>query len=158
MKAAVVALACVLRFAVSAQAGEVARPQPVAQQSSPAEPPPALRPWVDPATAHPVGQIQPPASAVEHAAAPSREEPRRRQCLSAVETRQTIAAHRLTEPFRALRAGGAQGEALRAKLCRWKQDQFVYEVFVLRHDGRIVRLYMNAQNGQAVGSLDDDRH
>ena len=53
--------------------------------------------------------------------------------------------------------GAARARALRAKLCKWKQDQFVYEVFVLRRDGRIVRLYMNAQNGQAVGALDDDR-
>ena len=101
-----------------------------------------------------VTRVQPPAGQAPAAKPTS---PPQRQCLSAVETRQTVAAKRLAEPSRALRAGRAQGDALRAKLCRWKQDQFVYEVFVLRRDGRIVRLYMNAQNGQAVGALEDDR-
>ena len=84
---------------------------------------------------------------------------RQRVCLGPAETRETVTAHRLAEPFRALRAGGQQGEALRAKLCKWRKDEFVYEISVLRRDGRILHLYMNAQSGQAVGALDDnDRH
>jgi hypothetical protein len=51
--------------------------------------------------------------------------------------------------------GRLQGEPLRARLCRWKQDEFVYEVTVLRRDGRVVFLYMNAQTGQNVGGLND---
>jgi hypothetical protein len=82
------------------------------------------------------------------------DETRGRVCFSPAETREKIAAHRLAEPFRALRPGRLQGEALRARLCRWKSDQFVYEIAVLRRDGRIVHIYMNAQNGQDVGDFD----
>jgi hypothetical protein len=83
------------------------------------------------------------------------EAPRGRVCFSPAETRDKIVAHRLTEPFRALRTGRLQGEALRARLCRWKPDQFVYEIAVLRRDGRIVHVYMNALNGQNVGAFGD---
>lgn len=82
-----------------------------------------------------------------------------RVCFNPAETRDKIAAHGLTEPFQALRTGRFQGEALRARLCRWKPDEFVYEVAVLRRDGRIVHIYMNAQNGQTFGAFNDpDRH
>ena len=82
-----------------------------------------------------------------------------RVCFSPAETRDKIAAHGLTEPFRAMRTGRLQGEALRARLCRWTQDKFVYEIAVLRRDGRIVRIYMDAQNGQSVGAPGDpDRY
>ena len=77
-------------------------------------------------------------------------------CFNVGETRDKIAAHRLSDPLRALRAGRLQGEALRAKLCRFKQDDYVYEVFVLRRDGRIVRLYMNAQTGAAIPAPNDN--
>ena len=82
------------------------------------------------------------------------EPPRGRVCFNPADTRDKIATLRLTEPFRALRMGRLQGDALRAKLCRWKPDEFVYEVAVLRRDGRVVHLYMNALNGQAVGVPD----
>lgn len=84
--------------------------------------------------------------------------PHGRTCFSQAETREKIAQRRLTDPVNAMRAGRAEGEALRTRLCRWKQDELVYEVFVLRRDGRIVRLYMNAQNGQAVLATDPADH
>ncbi len=93
-----------------------------------------------------------------HAEARRIDPPHGRQCYNAAETRDNIAAHRLTEPFRALRAGGLQGEALRARLCRWKPDEYIYEVSVLRPSGRIAHIYMNARSGQAVGALDDNDH
>ena len=79
-------------------------------------------------------------------------EPRRgRVCFSPSETREKITSRRLSEPFRLLRgaAGATEGEALWAKLCRWNED-FVYEIALLRHDGRIVHVYLNAVSGQAV--------
>ena len=76
--------------------------------------------------------------------------PHGRICFNPAEAREMIAVHRLVDPVRALRSGRQQGDALSAKLCRWWFDEFVYEVNVLRHDGRILRLYMNAQNGEAV--------
>ena len=93
--------------------------------------------------------------AVESPSAPHLSSTLGHVCFNAAETREKITQHRLAEPFRALRAGRLQGEALRAKLCRFKQGEFVYEVSVLRRDGHIVRLYMNAQNGQAIAAPND---
>lgn len=85
--------------------------------------------------------------------------PRSRICFDPAETREKILSNKLTEPFQALRRGGLQGDALRARLCRWKPDEFVYEISVLRRDGRIVHIYMNAQNGQDLRIIDDpQRH
>lgn len=77
--------------------------------------------------------------------------PHERVCFNPSETRERIVTHRLAELFQALRVGRLQGDALRAKLCRWKQDEFVYEIAVLRRDGHLVHVYMNARNGQTVG-------
>ncbi len=76
--------------------------------------------------------------------------PRGRVCLNQTDTRETIIGHRLVDPVRALRMGRQQGDALSAKLCRWMPDVFVYEINVLRRDGRILRIFLNAQNGEAV--------
>ncbi len=84
--------------------------------------------------------------------------PRGRTCFSQSETRDKIVQRRLTDPVSATRAGRAEGETLRTRLCRWKQDELVYEVFVLRRDGRIIRVYINAQNGQAVSPADMADH
>ena len=155
MKAAVVALFILLRFAVSAQAAEPVRPAPPAAPADviPAATAPAK---VD---APAVKPVPPHDAAKPHVDDAHRDSWRARTCFNAAQTRENVTTHRLAEPFRALRAGGQQGEALRAKLCKWKQDEFIYEISVLRRDGRIVRLYMNAQSGQAVGALDsNDRH
>lgn len=159
MRAGVVALGCLLRFAGPALAGDpVHAVPPQAPASAPV-----------PISTQPQQKTEVQAKAADakphDAGKPARgEESRRdswraRTCFNAAQTRENVAAHRLAEPFSALRVGGQQGEALRAKLCRWKQDEWIYEVSVLRRDGRIVRLYMNAQNGQSVGALDsNDRH
>lgn len=76
--------------------------------------------------------------------------PRGRVCFNHEEARDRIAALRLTEPNQVLRSDRLEGEALRAKLCRWKPDEFVYEIAVLRPDGHIVHVYMNAQNGRDI--------
>lgn len=76
--------------------------------------------------------------------------PHGRVCFDQAEARDKIAAHGLADPFRAVRFGRLLGEALSAKLCRWRPDQFVYEIHVLRRDGRILRVFMNAQNGEPM--------
>lgn len=76
--------------------------------------------------------------------------PRGRTCLAQAEARETVVARRLIDPVRALHFGRQQGDALNAKLCRWPPEEFVYEIDVLRHDGRLLRLFMNAQNGEPV--------
>lgn len=73
-----------------------------------------------------------------------------RTCLAQAEARETVAAHRLMDPLQAMRIGRQQGDALNAKLCRWPPEEFVYEIDVLRRDGRLLRLFMNAQNGEAL--------
>ena len=85
------------------------------------------------------------------------EPPRGRVCFDPAETREKIVAHRLADPLRALRDGRLQGEALRAKLCRWRPDEFIYEVAVLLRDGRVVHIYMNAQTGHTIGALEPRR-
>ena len=79
-----------------------------------------------------------------------------RTCFNSAETREKITSRRLSEPFRLLRgaAGRVQGEALRAKLCRWNDD-YVYEIALLRRDGHIIHVYLNATSGQSLGAFND---
>jgi hypothetical protein len=91
--------------------------------------------------------------ALPAAAEPIRAESVKRQCFSAAETREEIAAHHLMEPFAILKsaASAAKAEAISAKLCRWGEE-YVYEISLLHHDGRLVRQFMNAINGKPLGS------
>lgn len=151
MRTAALALACLLgAAATTTAAGEDAPaynlpPFPSGPPSPPAAAPPPASPNLR-----------------AYAPVPSRTEsahpPRGRICFNQAETRDKIAQRRLTDPISATRAGRAEGEALRTRLCRWKQDELVYEVFVLRRDGRVVRLYINAQNGQAISAADMADH
>ena len=74
-------------------------------------------------------------------------------CLSGSETREEIAAHRLLQPFAVLKSAAAmvKAEALSAKLCKIGDD-FVYEIALLHHDGRLVHLVMNATTGKVINS------
>ena len=76
-------------------------------------------------------------------------EPNQRQCFSTVETRNKIAADGLSEPFAAMRhaATHSQAEPIGARLCRW-DDDFVYEISLLRRDGRVVRSFIDAKSGE----------
>lgn len=159
MKAAVVALGVLLRFAVVAQATEAVRPPPATPAPAATNVIPIAAPAPVKVDAGAPKPLPPHEAAKPQVDDAHREGAHARTCFNAAQTRENVATHRLAEPFRALRVGGQQGEALRAKLCRWKQDQWIYEISVLRRDGRIVRLYMNAQNGQSVGALDsNERH
>ena len=73
-------------------------------------------------------------------------------CLPQSETREAVKAHRLLEPFAALKAAAAQfkAEALSAKLCR-NGDELVYEIALLHRDGRLVHVVTNAATGKVVG-------
>ena len=153
MKIEALALLMIMSVAASSRAEEPSRGLPTS--------PVSVSP---PDTASPVkGELADPSKTRAEGAGKVRQEtarrpepPRGRQCFNPSETREKIATHRLTEPFRALRAGRLQGEALRARLCRWKPDEFVYEVSVLRPSGRIAHIYMNARSGQSVGALDEN--
>ena len=71
------------------------------------------------------------------------------QCFSTAQTREQIESHRLADPFACMRAAAHahNGEALGARLCRL-DDLFIYEISVLRPDGRIVRLDFDAVTGK----------
>ena len=75
--------------------------------------------------------------------------PARIQCFSTAQTREKIEAHGLTDPFACMRAAAHEnnGEALSARLCRF-DDLFIYEITVLRPDGRIVRPLFDAVTGK----------
>ncbi|VTZ28574.1 conserved hypothetical protein [Methylocella tundrae] len=82
-----------------------------------------------------------------------------RRCFSTGETREKIGANELSEPFRAMQKAAArlQAEALGAKLCRWS-DAFVYEISLLRRDGRIIRTYVDAKTGQIIETKNEKKH
>jgi uncharacterized membrane protein YkoI len=86
----------------------------------------------------------------EHASA-------RRQCFSTTQTREKIEAHKLTEPFACMRAAAREhnGEALGARLCRL-DESYIYEISVLRPDGRIVKVLFDAATGKPHSSHKDD--
>lgn len=75
-------------------------------------------------------------------------------CLTAAQARDVVAAHRLAEPFRVMQttARHFQAEALRAKLCR-RKDELVYEISLLRRDGRVIHVSINAVSGKIVRTV-----
>jgi len=81
------------------------------------------------------------------------EQERQRFCFSAPETREKINAHKLFEPFRAMRLAAAQSqaEAIGVKLCRWREE-FVYEISLLRRDGHVLHVFVSAADGRMIGA------
>lgn len=75
-------------------------------------------------------------------------------CYSAAETRERVVSQNLREPFALMRKAATMthAEALTGKLCRWK-DIDIYEISLLRPDGRVIHIYMNAMTGAVVGAL-----
>ena len=72
-------------------------------------------------------------------------------CLSASETRDEVKAHKLIEPFVALKSAAQQrkAEALSARLCH-TGDEFIYEITLLHRDGRLARVQMEAGTGKMI--------
>jgi uncharacterized membrane protein YkoI len=79
-----------------------------------------------------------------------------RVCFSMAETREKILAHGVFEPFRVMRdvASRSQAEAIGVKLCHWSED-LVYEMSLLRRDGRVIQVFVNAKTGQVIGSKNE---
>ncbi len=72
-----------------------------------------------------------------------------RACFNAPETREKILAHGLADPFALLRAQAAEQHAdpIAVKLCR-HGDVFVYEIDLLRRDGRLIHSRVDARSGR----------
>ena len=79
--------------------------------------------------------------------------PEGRLCLSPAETREAILDNKLADPMSALRtaAAHARAEALRSRLCRWNED-FVYEITLLRRDGKVLHVFIKATDGSVVNA------
>ncbi|ARN80550.1 hypothetical protein DSM21852_38540 [Methylocystis bryophila] len=71
------------------------------------------------------------------------------ECYTVAQTREKIAQHGLADPVPLLRKAGAenQGEPLAARLCR-NGEVFIYDITVMRRDGRIERVPINAADGK----------
>jgi len=80
-------------------------------------------------------------------------------CLNASETREEVRAHKLLEPFAALKFAAAQrkAEALSARLCH-TGDDYVYEITLLHRDGRLVHVEMDAASGKLISRPPHDTH
>lgn len=92
--------------------------------------------------------------ATEHAAHVTEHAAQEHVCLTAAQAREVVAARRLAEPFRVMQttARHFQAEALRAKLCR-RKDELVYEITLLRRDGRVIHVSLNAVSGKIVRTV-----
>ena len=80
-------------------------------------------------------------------------------CLNAAETRDEVKAHKLLEPFAALKFAAQQrkAEALSAKLCH-AGDDFIYEITLLHRDGRLMHVQMEADTGKLIGRPSREPH
>jgi uncharacterized membrane protein YkoI len=76
-----------------------------------------------------------------------------RACFTTAETREKILAHGLYEPFHVMRSAATrlQAKAIGVKLCR-RAGELIYELSLLRHDGHLVRLSVDAKTGQLISS------
>lgn len=72
-----------------------------------------------------------------------------RACFNAPETREKILANSLADPFALLRAQASEqrAEPIAVKLCRIG-DSYVYEIDLLRRDGRLIHSRLDARSGR----------
>ena len=70
---------------------------------------------------------------------------------SEAEPREAVRSHRLAAPAAAQReaARHAGAELLRGRLCRWNDD-YVYEISLLRHDGKVMHVFVSARDGLVI--------
>ena len=78
-----------------------------------------------------------------------------RACLSPTETRESVATHQLREPMVLLRdaARETRADPLNARLCLW-DEKYVYEMSLLRRDGRVLRIFVDATSGTKLPPRD----
>ncbi len=74
-----------------------------------------------------------------------------RACLNPGDAREAVTNNRFTDPASALRSAAAiaHAEPLRSRLCRWNED-YVYEITLLRRDGKVLRVFIKAEDGSLV--------
>ena len=74
-------------------------------------------------------------------------------CLTPSEAREAVIANKFADPMSALRTAAAHShaEALRSRLCRWNEE-FVYEITLLRRDGKVIKVLIKATDGTLTGA------
>jgi uncharacterized membrane protein YkoI len=86
------------------------------------------------------------------ASAPAAEAPlhaAQRACLTKAEQRAAVHEHKaipLAEAIKILRGHGKHGEVVGARLCR-RDEQLVYVLTLLAHNGKVIRTSVDAANG-----------
>jgi hypothetical protein len=116
---------------------------------------PRLREPVDVPSPH--EPVPPPQEAVapprEPLAPPPPELAGSRKCFNPAETRARVAQFKLLAPFEMMRRAShlADAQALAGKLCRWV-DLDIYDISLLRPDGRVVHVFLDALTGREVSA------
>jgi hypothetical protein len=74
-----------------------------------------------------------------------------RKCFGQSETRARVAQLKLLAPFEMMRRAShlAEAQALGGKLCRWADFDY-YDISLLRDDGRVVHVFLDALTGRVV--------
>lgn len=77
-------------------------------------------------------------------------------CLTVAESREALRGQKLATVAMAQgeAARRAHAEPLRGRLCRWN-DELVYEIILLREDGKLTRVSVRAKDGSVVGGAAD---
>jgi len=80
-------------------------------------------------------------------------------CLNAADTREQVKAHKLLEPYAALKSAAHErkAEALSAKLCM-SGDDFIYVITLLHRDGRLMHVQMEAATGKLIARPAHEGH
>jgi uncharacterized membrane protein YkoI len=80
-------------------------------------------------------------------------------CLNAADTRDQVKAHKLLEPYAALKFAAQQrkAEALSAKLCV-SGDDFIYVITLLHRDGQLIHVQMEAGTGKLIARPGHEAH
>ena len=81
------------------------------------------------------------------------------QCFSTAQTREPSVANKLGEPCASMQATAraVQGDPIGVKLCR-VDDKFMYEINILKHDGHIVKILVDAATGKQHSRRQDTDH
>jgi uncharacterized membrane protein YkoI len=80
-------------------------------------------------------------------------QPQARVCYSIADTRDKIISEKLVEPLALMRAqaGEHRAEVIGVRLCR-VASSLVYEIDLLRHDGRLIHTRVDAATGKPLSA------
>jgi uncharacterized membrane protein YkoI len=73
------------------------------------------------------------------------------ECLSEGQARDLLKAEKLVGPTEVQREAARRAGAalLRSRLCRWNAE-LVYDIILLRPDGRVTHVYVSARDGEVI--------